>query len=318
MGAFLCIYAGHVAGVATSVLWTGTSLFFTAAGRCIGPTLVNSLRIVLAILLHVITYRLVSGDWFPHASSSQITYLALSGVVGLSVGDQALFTAFLDVGPRIAMLVMTTSPLFAVAFGWLALGERLSVAALAGVVMIVLGVAWVVLERSTTPPSAMSTHRRRGFALALLAAACQAGGLLLSKKGMGTDDLPSHQQIAPQAATLLRLLFASVGMLPIILFARARSRRSAAAGKTTGRSGTPLVGLIFMSCGTVVGPYLGVWMSLVAVQRTAQVGVAQALCSLTPVFLIVYLRVVRGESITLRAAAGAAIAVAGSAMLFIF
>ena len=70
--------------------------------------------------------------------------------------------------------------LFAVVFGWLALGERLSFAASAGVVMIVLGVAWVVLERSTTPASATSAHRGRGIALALLAAACQAGGLCAS------------------------------------------------------------------------------------------------------------------------------------------
>ena len=44
----LTAYIGPAAGVATSVCWTGTSLFFTAAGRRLGPTLVNAFRIAFA------------------------------------------------------------------------------------------------------------------------------------------------------------------------------------------------------------------------------------------------------------------------------
>ena len=112
-------YVGPAAGVATAMLWTLTTVFFTEAGRRIGPTFVNAFRILLAIVLHAVTYRFLAGSWLPDAIPGQVLYLACSGVIGLAVGDQALFVAFLDVGPRLSTLLMSMSPLFAVFFGWI-------------------------------------------------------------------------------------------------------------------------------------------------------------------------------------------------------
>ena len=109
MPEFLEPYTGHLAGVATALLWTGTSIFFTAAGRRIGPTAVNFSRMLFAIVLLGITHRLLSGGWLPDAVPRQIVFLAVSGLVGLTIGDQALFTAFVDIGPRLAILIMSPS-----------------------------------------------------------------------------------------------------------------------------------------------------------------------------------------------------------------
>ena len=122
----LDIYLGPAAGIATSILWTATSLSFTAAARRIGATLVNSLRIFMAAVLLGITHRLIFHTWVPHAADSQqIVFLAISGLLGLSIGDQALFISYVDIGPRLAMLVMATSPILAALFAWAALGEEL-------------------------------------------------------------------------------------------------------------------------------------------------------------------------------------------------
>ncbi len=93
-----------------------------------------------------VTHRVLSGAWVPDVVGRQVLYLAVSGIVGLSIGDQALFAAFVYIGPRLAMLIMTTAPLFAAFFGWLALGETLSPIAWLGVGLTIGGVAWVVLE----------------------------------------------------------------------------------------------------------------------------------------------------------------------------
>ena len=71
MLADLDAYMGPAAGIATSMLWTATALFFTAAGRRIGPTIVNGSRIAVAIVLLGITHRLLSGHWIPQASAGQ-------------------------------------------------------------------------------------------------------------------------------------------------------------------------------------------------------------------------------------------------------
>ena len=309
-------YVGPAAGVATSVLWTGTSLFFTLGGRRIGPTIVNASRIGMAIVLLAVTHRFIAGTWFPPAIAGQVMFLAVSGLVGLAIGDQALLVAFVDVGPRISMLIMATAPLWAVLFGWLALGETLDARAWTGVLLIIGGVVWVVLERPQGKDVRHSPHRVRGLILAFFAAACQAGGLLLSKQGMGHGWLPDEQHMSPQAATLVRMVFAGMGMLPILWLNARRERRRRAAGIASTLVGSRGAGYFFTACGAVCGPFLGVWMSLVASDRAA-VGIAQALCSLVPVFILPFVIWIEKERVSPRAAIGAVVAVGGSALLFL-
>ena len=309
-------YIGPAAGVLTSVLWTATSLLFTAAARRIGTTTLNTLRIALAVVLLGVTHRVLAGVWTPNVVAGQVVFLALSGVVGLSIGDQALFTSFVHVGPRLAMLVMATSPIFAALFGWLTLGETLHGVAWLGVVLTIGGVGWVVLERPDDTTCAKTPHRVRGVILAFVASACQAGGLLLSKQGMGHGWLPEHEHLAPQAASLLRMFFAALGMLPILAARAVRAPRRLAGGAPRAQRRSIRAGYVFTMCGAVVGPYLGVWMSLVATDR-APLGIAQTLCSLPPVFLLPFAVLIHKERISPRAAIGAMIAVSGSALLFL-
>ena len=308
-------YVGPAAGVATSALWTATSLLFTAAGRRIGPTRVNAARIALAIVLLGLTHRLLAGAWVPDVLPRQVVFLALSGVVGLAIGDQALFTAFVHIGPRLAMLIMTTAPLFAAFFGWLALDETLPGVAWLGIALTIGGVGWVVLERPRAETVIYGSHRARGVFLAFVAAACQAGGLLLSKQGMGHGWLADAQHLKPQAATLVRMVFAAVGMLPILGLHRLREQKRRAAGIQPTHGGSVGAGLAFTAFGAVAGPFLGVWMSLVAADKAA-VAVAQTLCSLTPVFILPFAVMIHKERVSPRAAIGAVIAVAGVALLF--
>ena len=75
MFAVFAAYTGQLAGIATSMLWTGTSIFFTAAGRRIGPTAVNFSRILMAIVLLGVTHYLYNGYWFPHVEPRQLVLL---------------------------------------------------------------------------------------------------------------------------------------------------------------------------------------------------------------------------------------------------
>lgn len=289
---------------------------FAAAALRLGTTIVNSTRILFAILLLGATHLYMTGTFLPEAQAKQVVYLAISGVVGLSIGDQALFTGFVYLGPRLAMLIMTTSPLMAALFGWVVLGEQLLSLSWLGMAMTLGGVAWVVLERRTGQAYIEPVHRVRGVLLCLVGAVCQAGGLLLSKQGMGHGWLEEDQFMSPQAATFVRMSFAGLGMIPILAIYARRERKKRLAGLINKRIGSPKAGMIFVMCGAVTGPFLGVWMSLVAADRSP-LGVAQTLCSMAPIFLLPAVFIIHKERITLRAAFGAMIAVAGSAMLFI-
>lgn len=310
------LYIGPAAGVSASLLWTATSLLLTAASKRLSAAVANAGRIGLAVVLLAVTFRLSSGHWIPELSIRQMILLGLSGILGLSIGDQALLTAFLDIGPRLSLLVMTTSPLMAAILGWVFLGETLSVLAMAGIALTLGGVAWVILERPATTIGPTSPHRARGLALSVVGALCQAGGLLLTKEGMGHGWLPAAERLGPQAATLVRMVFAGAGMIPVLWLHARRERERRAASAMPRHSGSIGAGVWFAVGGSILGPYLGVWMSLVAADR-CPLGVAQTLCSLSPIFILPCVAVIHGEHVSPRAVFGAVVAVAGSALLFV-
>ncbi|MFN8449598.1 MAG: EamA family transporter [Anaerolineae bacterium] len=82
----------------------------------------------------------------------------------------------------------------------------------------------------------------------------------------------------PLSASLIRLTVASV-VIWVIAFVGRRAGATITALRQHPRAGLRLTG------GAVAGPVIGVWLSLVAVQRTS-VGIASTLTSLTPIFLI--------------------------------
>jgi drug/metabolite transporter (DMT)-like permease len=68
--------------------------------------------------------------------------------------------------------------------------------------------------------------------------------------------------------------------------------------------------------GAVLGPFLGVGLSLIAIQH-AYIGIASTLMALPPIFLIPLSRWFFKEKITPRAVIGTLIALGGVALLFL-
>lgn len=332
----MTINPGYLAGLSVSILWTFTTLFFTAASKRIGPAMVNAARLTVALILHAITHRAITGHWVPDAKSQQVLYLCTSGLIGLTIGDLCIFQAFLSIGPRRALLVQTTAPILAAMFGWIALGETLSLQSWVGIGLTLAGIAWVIRERTpsavnekqsggrvanpsvdrleTGPTLEHKAALRMGYALALAAALCQSAGLMLSKKGMGHGWLADDQHMLPQTATLLRMTFAVVGMIPILLIRSYRERRREGLVKPVAVPGAMQLGLLFASCGAVTGPFLGVWLSLISANRV-KLGIAQTLLSLAPVAILPFAKWLYKEHISLRAIAGTLLAIVGVAVL---
>ena len=50
----------------------------------------------------------------------------MSSILGLVLGDTFLFRAYVLIGPRLSMLLMSTVPIYSVLFGWLLFGEQMT------------------------------------------------------------------------------------------------------------------------------------------------------------------------------------------------
>ena len=295
-------YLGEIAALATAVCWAATSLFFTIAGKQVGSQFVNRVRLLLAAFFLAITHLLWQGEVLPiHAELSRWGWLGLSAILGLVVGDAMLFQAFVLIGTRLSMLLMTLVPVISALLAWVFLGETLSLLEIAAIIVTVSSVAWVVSERGNSN-SVDSNPRSHviGVLCGIGGASGQALGLILSKRGMA-GAFPAL------SASLMRL---SVAAVVIWLWALIQGQlRPTIEGLRIRRARWAIVG------GTVVGPFIGMTLSLAAVQL-APVGIASTLMALSPVILLPLAHWVFKERIAPRAIFGTVVAMVGVAMIF--
>lgn len=297
---------GELAAVAASALWSFTSIQFTLAGRRVGSSAMNYARLALALLYLSLTHWLITGEIWPiHAAPARWLWMSLSGVVGLTLGDAALYQGYMLIGPRRTQLMMTSAPALTTLAARLLWNERLSLPQLLAMTLTVGGIMWVVSEprqgerhfAGDDDPQAY----RKGLVLGGLAALCQAIGLLLSRQGLVGG-------FSPLSATVIRMAAATVA---IVVIGAARGQTRAIWQRLRDRRALWLI-----VGGALTGPYIGVWLSMEAVQHAAM-GIASTLLALAPVLLIPLSAWFFGERVTRRAVLGTLLALMGVALIFL-
>jgi drug/metabolite transporter (DMT)-like permease len=303
MHEYIASHIGEIAALMTAVCWTFTSLAFESAGKKVGSLQVNIIRLVIALVFLGIYTSITNGHFFPgHVGMHAWLWLSLSGLVGFVVGDLMLFQAFVVTGARVSMLIMSLSPPLTAFFGWLILGEKMSWSNIIGMTITIWGIAIVVLARSAKGAKGQKIHFNyplKGILLALGGATGQGMGLVLSKLGM--------QQLDPFMSTQIRVIAAIAGFTLLFTI----TRRWPMVFKTIKNKAA----MLRITTGAFFGPFLGVSLSLLAIQYTST-GVAATLNSLTPVLIIPLAHFFLKEPVTFREIAGAILAVIGVSIFF--
>ena len=292
------LYLGESAALLTSLCWSLNSVCFTVAGRRVGSASVNLGRLLMAWGVLVLVHLVLYGSLFPmQAGGARLGWLGLSGLIGFALGDAVLFEAFVLIGARLAMLLMTLSPIFSAILAWLFLGQNLSLPKILAMVVTLGGIAWVVWgdgDHQEHP------HLWRGILLGIGGALGQAVGLVFSKFGLAGD-------FPPISANLIRV---TAGLVALIVYFGVTGRLGRTLGSLRDGRATAFIGL-----GAVTGPVLGVVMSLIAITK-APMGVAATLMSLSPVVLLPVSHFVFKEKVGGHAVLGTLLALAGAAALF--
>jgi drug/metabolite transporter (DMT)-like permease len=293
---------GEAAALLTAFCWAGSSLFFTNAGRLVGSVMVNRMRLIFAVILLMTAHQIILGQVIPlDAGLDRWFWLGASGVIGLVLGDAALFQAFILIGPRLGTLVMSLVPVISALIAWLFLGEKLSLIESMGIMIAVVGIAAVVSERGNGGLAIDRKQYRIGLLFGLLGAVGQAIGMVLAKRGLA-GDFPALSGV------LLRMITALVVLWGITLLRRqALPTLKAVAGNR--RALRSIIG------GSIVGPFLGVWLSLVAIQST-YVGIASTLMALTPIIMLPVVKWIFKERVSKWALGGTLVSLSGVAIIF--
>jgi drug/metabolite transporter (DMT)-like permease len=292
------IYAGYAAAMGTALCWTITALSFEYSSNKIGSYAVNIIRLVLGLLISMIAAWIFRGLILPFdAPAHTWNILLLSGVIGFALGDLFLFQAFVEVGARVAMLVYSVVPLLAAMLGFFFLGETLTLMEGLGIAVTVTGIALVVFFKE--PGKFAFKHSFKGILLAFLGALGQAVGFVLSKYGMEDFDAFASNQIRMIGGIItFIILYSFIGKWKEVFAAFKQ----------------PKV-LAVVSNGAVFGPFLGVGLSMIAVQLSP-VGVASTIIALVPVLIILPSLIFFHEKVYPVEIFGAVLSFIGVALLF--
>ena len=298
---------GETAAIVTACLWTINSILFASAGKKIGSLSVNAYRILMAVGFLGITHIIFLGSLLPTASSEQWFWIGLSGIVGLGIGDFGLFAAFVIIGPRRSVLIMSLSPIFAALGAYLMLGEILSPLIITGIAVTLTGVIVVILEKEENSDEKPISKKLKtwGVFLAFIGAIGQGIGLVFAKKGMWLD--PSIM-MNPLSVSFVRMIMGALFIwMCVVVMRRLPEVRKALKSKK---------GMGHTAAGAFIGPFVGVTLSMIAVAYT-QAGIAQTLMSLMPVFIIPAIWVLYKQKTSWRGVLGAIVAVIGVAILLL-
>lgn len=293
---------GELAALATAFLWTLSALAWTAAGKRIGALAVSSIRLLIGVVLMTVYVRIVRGQWLPTDADLR-TWLLLgaSGLFGFFLCDLCLFKAMLLLGTRLTLLLLSLSPPITAIISWACINDELAVRQWAAMAITLAGVVWVVMEQpSSDEPPLAPGHKWRGVVLGVLAALTNSIGYVLSKEGIGEYDAV--------AATQIRAFVALPAYALLITLWRRWPGIRVAAGD--------LRAMGILTFGAIVGPFVGVAFSMIAL-RYAPTGVVATILATMPVLILPFSILLHHEKVSLRAVGGAIVAVTGVAMLML-
>ncbi len=292
---------GELAALATAVCWTVTSIAFESAGKKVGSLAVNLIRLVFAfIILGIFSYLRKGLFVASDATLETWGWLAISGIIGFVIGDLLLFKAFVIIGARVSMLIMALTPPIAAFFGWVILDEKVTVLNLIGMTITIFGISMVILAKENKQRKVKIKYPIKGVLLAFGGAIGQALGLVFSKLGMKDYD--------PFLSTQIRIIAGIIGFLLLFAFLNK--------WKVIYDAFLNKPALVGISIGSVFGPFLGVSLSLLAIQYTTT-GIASTIMAIVPVLIIIPSILFFKEKIKPKEIVGAFVAFVGVLMFFI-
>ena len=241
---------------------------------------------------------LILGGWRT-LGPAQIGLLAASSLFGIVMASTTYFAAIYKAGPRnTALLFSLTSP-FALALGYGVLGETNSRQQGLGILLVLVGIVLAIgLPGREARLSPVTRVPWTGIALGIITAFGQAMGSLLARPAMAAG-------VEPFTAMAVRSGLAAavfLGLLVLPIAALNRPYRFA-----YGEMG---IGVASAFLGTGLGMSL-----LMAALAGGNVGIVSTLSSMTPVVILPMVWIRSGVRPPFMAWIGAALAVAGTALI---
>lgn len=288
---------GEFAALTAAFFWAAASLLYSKTDLSAwGMNFCKNVIASTILLVQLAVMCVISGNAIFAADRAAWFWLGLSGIVGIVMGDTFYLRSLQILGPRKALIVSTTAPLFAAVLGYLLLDEAVTVVMVAGILLTSGSVVWVVAGQTAIEesPGLYPGSKRRGVFCGILGAICQAVGAVFATHGLATCE--------PIEAAFIRLsVSAVVSFFVVLAMKEVRSVVRKTADRKLLKRFLPAI---------IIGTWLGIWLSQIAYKHST-VSITTTLLSTTPLFAIPLVRIFYGHRVSKVAVIGSLLAVFG-------
>lgn len=289
---------GEIFAVLAAVVWALSTILYKGFSHHLTPMQLNISKGVLATLMMLIVITLAQDIAIP----TQITswaWLIGGGIIGIAVGDSAYFTALRNIGPARTLVIESLAPALVGIFNIVLLNHYLSAFAWLGIVITTIGVVIAIKPSSALPKVERSCYRK-GVLFALIAATCQALGMVMSKGALNNEAMSSLW------AALIRLVAGTLSVALVVAIFKSGEFRQAITLKGVN-------GKHWFFAAVFLGTFLGLWLQLGAVKYTDP-AIAQTIFATAPL-IVMSIGMMKRESISPSMLVGGLLALTGVGIL---
>jgi len=283
--------------------WSISSLISADLTRTLGGIGFNRLRLIIVSIMLLI-YATFQSTWNT-INVELINTIIVSGIIGVFLGDTLLFMALQRIGPRRNNILFSLAAPFTVFLNIFVLQKNMSLIEITGCIIVFIGVVIAIAYGN----SSKNNHRweiiegsiKLGILLGVLAALCQAIGLIIMKPilSKGADPIASAAIRTSISAFLLSLTYFSKNNF----------------NKITNILTKDII--IKTTISGFLGMALGMSLLLIAL-KYGDAGIVATLSSTSPIMILFLLWFLTKKIPSLGAWLGTLIAILGTSLIFIY
>lgn len=297
-------FLGEIFAFITAIGWALSSIIFEMAAKKSDSLSVNVIRLVIGITFLGVITLFTKGMFLPFDSTPHNwTFLGISGVIGLFFGDLFLYESYILIGARICMLFMTLTPLIVGVFGFIFLGETMTLLQLTAMIITCSGILMVVVKPKNKDKNRQENSEKKlskkGIACITTAVILEALGNIFTKVGSAGYDASSCTQIRMICASVFFIIYVTFKGKWKHIFEKSKDMH-----------------LLSLIAGGTISATVGITF-LVSAFQLINTGVASTISSTSPVLVIPISIMVFKEKVRVREIIGAVVSVVGIGLFFL-
>lgn len=278
---------GIIAGLLSAASWAFGTVVFERIGKVVPFVGITFLKGTLSIILMLVLICFMGG--LQPIGLREFSFLALSGIIGIAVGDSLFFKSLQDLGAKTQVVFFLLGQILTMVLSLLILDELLSVWQYVGAMILLTGIVVVIWGKQETHP-----NKIRGIVCGILSMFCFSSSSIMIKIAISDVDVVTATFYRMVFGTIFTLGFGFVvKQLPSWIRPLKDVRLSA----------------LFL-LNVIVITYGGFLLSMVAIKYIT-VSLASILGTMEPVFVLVFAFLINKERIRKQEIIGAALALIG-------